>query len=388
MKIWLVGIYGAVATTAVVGAKAVERRIVNTTGLVSELEFFNGIEKFAPLRFEFNGHDIRPFKNLYDASLKTLEENHHYSFDILEAVKEDLENIKAKKGTAINSGTGISELGDTVTIEEENVPLREIVERVERDLKGYDVVIDVSSTGPVLEFNKEYHGDLDRFEKMIDEDEREFINSHMIYAYASLKNGIPFANFTPTVCSEIPALVHLADERKVPHAGKDGKTGETLVKSTLAPMFLYRNLEILGWVGYNMLGDYDGRVLSHRDNKESKIKSKDIVLRHTLGYEPYTITEIDLFPTLKDNKTALDFIHFKGFLGKSMKFYFIWDAIDATVAAPLLIDIARFLIFAKKKKVSGIVDELAFFFKDPIGAKVTNTHEAFVLLKEWFSELY
>jgi myo-inositol-1-phosphate synthase len=152
-------------------------------------------------------------------------------------------------------------------------------------------------------------------------------------------------------------------------------------------MFLYRNLDVLGWMGYNILGDYDGRVLSHRDNKEGKVVSKDGVLEKVLGYSPYSITEIGFFPSLEDNKTAFDFVHFKGFLGTKMKMYFVWDAVDAIVAAPLILDIARFLLFAKKRGVYGVVKELGFFFKNPMGMEIVNTHQQFEILKEWFDRV-
>ena len=140
-------------------------------------------------------------------------------------------------------------------------------------------------------------------------------------------------------------------------------------------------------MGYNILGDYDGKVLSYADNKESKVISKDRVLEKILGYSPYSITEIEFFPSLVDNKTAFDFIHFQGFLGTRMKFYFIWDAIDAIVAAPLILDIARFLLFAKKKGQYGVVKELGFFFKSPMETDMVNTHKQFEILVDWFSKL-
>ncbi len=208
----------------------------------------------------------------------------------------------------------------------------------------------------------------------------------MLYAYAALKNRLPYGNFTPSVGTNIPALKELAIENKVPHAGNDGKTGETLVKTTLAPMFAYRNLEVVGWMSYNILGDLDGLVLSFKENKESKVISKDKVLEKIFGYSPYSITQIEYFPSLVDNKTAFDFIHFKGFMGKLMKFYFIWDAIDAIVAAPLIIDIARFLIFAKKKGMYGVIKELGFFFKSPMDTNEVNTHKQFEILVNWFQK--
>jgi len=274
-------------------------------------------------------------------------------------LKGDLENIRARKGTALNCGEGVlQELKPIEALENEGLTLEEIVGRIEKDLLEFaddeTVAVNVASTEPVIPFDKETHGSLNGFEKAI---------------------------------KEIPALKELAEKNSVPHAGNDGKTGETLVKTTLAPMFSYRNLKVLGWMGYNILGDLDGKVLSHEQNKRSKVESKDKVIGKILGYYPYTITEISYFPSLQDNKTAFDFIHYQGFLGAKMKFYFIWDAIDAIVASPLVLDIARFLNFAKKKGVKGVVRELSFFFKSPMDTDIYNTHKQFSDLKEWYEVL-
>ena len=389
MKLWLIGAYGIVSTTTAVGGKAIEKGLIGKAGLVSELPQFNGIDRYANLSFEFGGHEIRDLdKSFYDASYEHWEKNRHFEIDILEKVKEELASRKAMKGTALNCGTGIQEFGEIQTLEKEGLTLREITDRLMEDMRKFKdddtVVINLASTEPVAKISEEYHGSIDGFEKMLDEDKKEYATASMLYAYAAIKNKIPYGNFTPSVGSSIKALKELAIENKVPHAGNDGKTGETLVKTTLAPMFLYRNLEVIGWMSYNILGDFDGKVLSHRDNKESKVISKDRVLEKILGYSPYSITEIEYFPSLVDNKTAFDFIHFKGFLGTKMKFYFVWDGIDALLAAPIVIDIARFLLFAKKKGLYGVIKEMAFFFKSPMDTNVINTHEQFNQLVEWF----
>lgn len=391
MKIWLVGAYGIVSTTAMIGAKGLERDIVDSSGLVSELPIFDDLKKYAPLSFDFGGHEIRMLKNAYEASMEHWELNRHFDIQILDGVKEDLVKIRASKGTALNCGSGIEGLGKIETLEGGGLSLKEVVEAITKDMQSFcddeTVVINVASTEAIPNYNKEYHDTLDGFETMIDEDKKEFATASMLYAYAALKLGLPYGNFTPSVGSSLPALKELAIKNKVPHAGNDGKTGETLVKTTLAPMFVYRNLKILGWMGYNILGDYDGKVLSYADNKESKVISKDRVLEKILGYSPYSITEIEFFPSLVDNKTAFDFIHFQGFLGTKMKFYFIWDAIDAIVAAPLILDIARFLLFAKKKGLYGVIKELGFFFKSPMETNVLNTHKQFEILVDWYSKL-
>jgi len=392
MRLWLIGMYGIVSTTAVAGIKAIEKGISDKIGLVSELPHFEGLDKYANLNFEFGGHEVRALdKNMYEATVEHWEMSRHFERYILESVREDMEKLKAHKGTALNCGEGIKELGRIETLEKDGHSLREIVKKLEEDLRKFKddetVVVNLASTEPIFEYREEYHRTIEGFETMIDEDKKEYASASMLYAYAALKLGIPYGNFTPSIGSSIPALKELAIKNKVPHVGNDGKTGETLVKTSLAPMFAYRNLKVMGWVGYNILGDFDGKVLSHQENKENKLISKDSVLEKVLGYAPYSITEIDYFPSLYDNKTAFDFIHFKGFLGTKMKFYFVWDGVDAIVAAPLVLDIARFLLFAKKKGQYGVVKELGFFFKSPIETDIVNTHRQFEILAEWFTRL-
>ncbi len=392
MKVWLVGMYGVVATTTAVGIAALKRNLIDSTGLVSALPQFEGIDKYADIKnVEIGGHEIRDLdRNMYDATLEHWEVNRHFPRDILDAVKDELARYKAKRGTGINCGTGINEFKNLNPLERDGYTLREIVDILIDDLKKFrddeTVMINVASTEPVAPYNSEYHDTIDGFERMLDEDKKEYATASMLYAYAAIKLGIPYGNFTPSVGSSVPALKKLAEENRVPHAGNDGKTGETYMKTTLAPAFLYRNLRIVGWMSYNILGDYDGMVLNHRDNKESKIISKDSTLAKVLGYEPFSITDIQFFPSLYDNKTAFDFIHYRGFLGTKMKFYFIWDGIDAILAAPLVIDIARFLLFAKKKGMYGVIKEMAFFFKSPMDTDVMNTHEQFFNLVKWFRE--
>ncbi len=390
MKVWLVGIYGIVSTTAIAGIKAIEKEIADKTGLVSELPEFKGIEKYAPLKMEFGGHEVRNIENVYEALMMHWQENKHFEKEIIDNVKDELKSIRACIGTALNCGRGVEALGNIQSLEKEGLTLKEIVDRLEKDIRAFaddeTVMINTASTEPLPRINDYYHGSLEGFEAMIDEDKKEYATASMLYAYVSLKNRIPYGNFTPSVGTNIPALKELAEKNNTPHAGNDGKTGETLVKTTLAPMFAYRNLEVLGWMSYNILGDLDGLVLSFSENKESKVVSKDRVLEKIYGYSPFSITQIEYFPSLVDNKTAFDFIHFKGFLGTRLKFYFIWDAIDAIVAAPLVIDIARFLLFAKKKKMSGVIKELGFFFKSPMESDIVNTHQQFEILKTWFKE--
>ena len=131
-------------------------------------------------------------------------------------------------------------------------------------------------------------------------------------------------NLTPSRGATMPALEELAVERQVPHAGQDAKTGETLLKSVLAPLFARRNLKVLSWVGHNILGNRDGQVLADPSNKMSKVRSKDALLAELLGYRPQSHVSIEYIESLDDWKTAWDHIHFEGFLGTKMTLQFTW----------------------------------------------------------------
>ena len=158
---------------------------------------------------------------------------------------------------------------------------------------------------------------------------------------------MPFVNFTPSPGSTVPALVELAEERGVPHMGSDGKTGETLVKTVLAPLFAGRALRVLSWEGYNMLGNRDGFVLSDPQARESKTRSKDRALKQILGDDDlHAKVTIDYVPSLDDWKVAWDYIHFEGFLGARMSMQFTWQGNDSALAAPLVLDLARLAAFA------------------------------------------
>ena len=162
----------------------------------------------------------------------------------------------------------------------------------------------------------------------------------------------------------------------MPHAGQDLKTGETLVKSVLAPMFARRNLRVLSWVGHNILGNRDGQVLNDPDNKASKVKSKDALLAELLGYKPQSLVSIEYVESLDDWKTAWDHIHFEGFLGTKMMLQFTWQGCDSLLAAPLVIDLVRLAALAQRRGESGVMPHLACFFKSPVGVHRTRLRQA------------
>jgi myo-inositol-1-phosphate synthase len=206
----------------------------------------------------------------------------------------------------------------------------------------------------------------------------------VVYALAAFEERCPYLNFTPNVGASWPALRALAEARGVPHCGNDGKTGETLVKTALAPMFAHRALRVLAWQGYNMLGNRDGEVLSEPLHKRAKVRNKDEALRSLLSDSPdlHSHVGIDYVPSLHDWKTAWDFIHFQGFLGVKMSLQFTWAGCDSALATPLVLDLARLLERAARRGEVGVLDYTAAYFKSPLGGGTHDFHRQFAALLE------
>ncbi len=204
-----------------------------------------------------------------------------------------------------------------------------------------------------------------------------------LYAIAAIELGMPHINFTPSVGSDCEAIEQLAIERGVCHMGRDGKTGETLMKSVLAPMFARRNLEVMSWVGHNIFGNMDGQILRDPVNKKTKQLSKDQLLGQILGYSPQTLVGIEYIQSLGDWKTAWDHIHFKGFLGTPMALQFTWQGCDSMLAAPLALDLIRFTELASRVGETGKLTFLASFFKSPMGSDEHNFELQYAELEKW-----
>ena len=269
-------------------------------------------------------------------------------------------------------------------------PLAATVDRLGGDLDGFRrdhgldtvIVVNVASTEPSRALSSD-HQRLDRFQRVIQENRRALVTPSMVYAYAALERGFPYVNFTPSIGVAVPALQELALKHNVPICGSDGKTGETLVKTVLAPMFRARNLEVLSWEGFNILGGGDGRVLDDPRHKRTKLRSKGGVLAGALGYAPHAGVRIEYVPSLGNWKTAWDFVHFRGFLGTKMSMQFVWQGCDSILAAPLVLDLVRLMEFAQRRGEAGPMTHLACFFKDPLGVAEHAFAEQFRLLTDY-----
>ncbi|MGL4555632.1 MAG: inositol-3-phosphate synthase, partial [Gemmataceae bacterium] len=363
------------------------RGLTDTTSLVSALPLFDGLGLDAPEAFVVGGHEIR--KAGFRATAAELHQRSNVFDELLLAgCQEQLaaweENVRP--GTLLGAGPTIAKLADRPEAGRAKTA-RQAIEQIKADLTAFQsahklaqvVVVNVSSTEPPFETG-EAHQTLAKLNAALDGTP---LPASGLYAYAALDLGLPFVNFTPSLGATCPALEELAVARKATVCGKDGKTGETLMKTVLAPMFAHRNWRILSWVGHNIFGNRDGLVLDDPVNKSSKIKTKDQVISGVVGYKPQTHVSIEYIESLDDWKTAWNHIHFKGFLGTKMIMQVIWQGCDSLLAGPLVVDLARLSLFAQRRGEVGVLKHLACFFKNPHGVAVHDFFEQFDMLEAY-----
>ena len=385
--LWLIGACGGVGTTASLGLAALSRQLTDTTSLVTALPLFAGVDLDAPEAFVVGGHEIRR-AGFRETAAELHQRSNVFEAATLTACQEQLAQWEAnvRPGTVLGAGPTISKLADRPEVTQARTA-QEAIGQIQDDLNSFRernrldqvVVLNVSSTEPPFEPSPVLNS-LAALRAALDSPTNP-LPASSLYAYAALDLGLPYVNFTPSLGATCPALEELAEVRRVPLAGKDGKTGETLLKTVLAPMFKHRNWQILSWVGHNIFGNRDGLVLDDPLNKSSKIKTKDQVISGIVGYKPQTHVSIEYIESLDDWKTAWNHIHFKGFLGTKMILQVIWQGCDSLLAGPLVIDLARLTLLAQRRGEVGVLKHLACFFKNPHGVSVHDFFEQFDLLE-------
>jgi len=379
--VWLIGALGGLATTVMAGTRMLARGLRPAIGLATEGSDFENLDLLSLDQLVFGGHEIRT-GSLFDSSLQISRDNGSLPHDALLEIEPELRQIDSaiRPGFPLGGGPVIDRFAEVEQVAPEG-SLRDRIALIQTDLDRFRevqgvkrlVVVNLASTEPPLELGPA-HQTLSQLEQALDHNSIELVKASLLYAYAALDRGHAYINFTPSNAALIPAIEELAASRGAPFMGSDGKTGETLVKSALAPMFKHRALRVLSWQGYNLLGDRDGEVLSEPDNLRSKVESKDGVLPSILGYPVHTHVGIDYVPSLKDLKTAWDFIHFQGFLGHPMSMQFTWQGCDAVLAAPIVLDLIRLVELAARRGESGPQPHLACFFKRPHGCGEHDLH--------------
>ncbi|MFE6712161.1 inositol-3-phosphate synthase [Streptomyces sp. NPDC057695] len=338
--IWLIGARGSVATTTMAGCAALVAGLHPPTGMATETPALAGAG-LPPLdSLVFGGHDTTDCPLPKRAEQLTTAGVLPYG--LARAVTRELETADRE----IRPGGPAP--GDTRTTEE-------LVTAFTHDLTDFRrrcglnrvVVVNVASTEPAS-------GGVG-------------LPPSTLYAAAALRAGCPYVNFTPSTGLRHPALAAPLAAGGLPHAGRDGKTGQTLLRAVLAPMFHQRALTVRAWSGSNLLGGGDGAALADPAAAAAKNAGKERVLTDTLGPGVEGQVHIDDVPALGEWKTAWDHIAFDGFLGTRMILQTLWQGCDSALAAPLVLDLARLTARAHEKGLTGPLEDLAFYFKDPEG---------------------
>ncbi|HTQ64520.1 MAG TPA: inositol-3-phosphate synthase [Puia sp.] len=375
---------GAVATTLIAGVEAVKQGLSKPIGSLTQMGNIRLgkrtekreplIKDFVPLAelqdIVFGGWDIY-MDNVYEAAQKArvLEPS------LLNAVKSELQSIVPMK--AVFDHSFVKNLdGDNIKTGKTKFDLaRAVMDDIENFREANDcsriVMVWCGSTEKYIE-PSEVHETPEAFEQALHANDPRIAPS-MIYAYAALRLGIPFANGAPNLTCDIPALIELAKETGTPIGGKDLKTGQTLMKTILAPGLQARALGIKGWFSTNILGNRDGLVLDDPDNFKTKEVSKLSVLEDILRpelnpdlySELYHKVRINYYPPHGDNKESWDNIDIFGWLGYSMQIKINFLCRDSILAAPVVLDIALFMDLSKRAGMSGIQEWLSFYFKSP-----------------------
>jgi myo-inositol-1-phosphate synthase len=387
--VWFIGALGGVSSTATLGIAALARGLIDTTGLVTATEPCADLPLDGFGQFVVGGHDIR--RSSFPQAVRELHERSGvFDASVIEACRPELEkwSENVRPGTVLGAGTTIGKLADLPEAQRVATP-REAVERIQADIREFRsrhkldqlIVANAASTEPLFELD-DRHSSVAKFRAALDARDTP-VPASSLYAWAALDLGLPYVNFTPSLGASFPAALELAEQRRTVTCGKDGKTGETLMKTVLAPMFALRNLRVLSWVGHNIFGNRDGVVLDDPANKEAKVRTKDQVVSSICGYKPQTLVSIEYIESLDDWKTAWNHIHFRGFLNTKMILQFIWQGCDSLLAAPLLLDIIRLTLLAQRRGEVGVLKHLACFFKNPMGTSEHDFFKQMEMLEEY-----
>jgi myo-inositol-1-phosphate synthase len=391
---------GAVATTFMAGVEAIRRGISKPIGSLTQMGTIRLgkrtdnrtplLHEFVPLTrlqdIVFGGWDLFP-DNAYQAAVKAgvLSKEHLDELkDFLSTIKPmtsvfDQEYVKKLTATHFKKGKSKADLAEQVMDDIKNFKKQNNCERLVMVWCGSTEVY--RSAGAV-------HATLEAFEKGLASSDPEIAPSQ-IYAYAALKCGVPYANGAPNLTVDTPALMELAKKNGVPVGGKDFKTGQTMMKTVLAPAFKARLLGLEGWYSTNILGNRDGEVLDDPESFKSKEVSKLGVLEHILQPHLYPdlykgmhhVVRINYYPPRGDNKEGWDNIDIFGWMGYKMQIKIDFLCRDSILAAPIVLDLALFMDLAQRCGMSGIQEWLSFYWKSPMTAPgLYPEHDLFIQL--------
>jgi myo-inositol-1-phosphate synthase len=399
LGVLLVGL-GAVSTTFIAGVEAIKRGLAEPIGSLTQMgairlgrrtENRNPlIKEFVPLAdlndIVFGAWDIFP-DSAYEAAMTAgvLEK------ELLSQLKTQLQKIKPMKAVFDQyyvkrlNGTNVKEGANKFEMAEQLIA--DMAEFKRKNKCSRLVIVWAASTEIFLKTHA-VHKTLKSFEQAM-RDNHKAIAPSMVYAYAALKSGVPFANGAPNLTVDVPALMELANTNGVPVCGKDFKTGQTLMKTILAPGLKSRMLGLHGWYSTNILGNRDGEVLDDPESFKTKEESKLSVLEYILQPDVYPklykdfshVVRINYYPPRGDNKEGWDNIDIFGWLGYPMQIKIDFLCRDSILAAPIVLDLALFLDLAQRVGMKGTQEWLSFYFKSPMTAPgLYPEHDIFIQL--------
>jgi len=391
---------GAVSTTFMAGVELVRTGAALPIGSVTQLATIRLgprterrtplIREFVPLEtldnLVFGGWDIFP-DSAYEAACKAgVLEPHHLAHvkGLLSSIQPmtaafDQAYVKKLDGPHVKKAPTKLDLAEA---------LKEDIQRFKKESGAQRLVMVWCGSTEVFQTPHLVHADPARFEKAMKEN-HPAITPSMLYAWAAITSGVPFANGAPNLTVDIPALQELARGHNVPICGKDFKTGQTLLKTVLAPGFKARMLGLHGWFSTNILGNRDGEVLDDPDSFKTKEESKLGVLEYILQPQLYPQlygklshkVRINYYPPRGDNKEGWDNIDIFGWLGYPMQIKVDFLCRDSILAAPIVLDLVLFLDLAKRAGLAGIQEWLSFYFKSPMCApQLYPEHDLFIQL--------
>ncbi len=391
---------GAVATTFIAGVEAIRKGLSRPIGSLTQMGTvrlgkrtdgrnprISDLVPLAPLKdVVFGGWDIYR-DDAYEAAKKAGVLNHEHLAALkpfLETVKPwpavfDPAYVKRLQGENVKKGKNKRDLAEQVADD---------IERFKKENNLSRLVMVWCGSTEVYKQVGEVHQTVEKLEKGLEANDPE-IPPSMIYAYAAIKAGIPYANGAPNLSADVPALIDLAKKRGAPIGGKDFKTGQTFMKTLLAPGFKARLLGMDGWYSTNILGNRDGEVLDDPESFKTKEVSKLGVLEHILQPHLYPdlygkihhVVRINYYPPRGDNKEGWDNIDIFGWMGYPMQIKVDFLCRDSILAAPIVLDLALFMDLAARAGMSGIQEWLSFYFKSPMTAPgLYPEHDLFIQL--------
>lgn len=391
---------GAVSTTFIAGVEAIKRGLGKPIGSLTQLGTIRlgkrtekkvpYIKDFVPLAYPenltFGGWDIFN-DNTYEAAIKAGVLRKTLLDELKEVLHQkrpmpavfDKRFVRRLRGKHLKSGKTKMDLAEQLIDDIKKFKKDNQLDRL--------VMVWCGSTETYIRASR-VHSTLENFEGGLEDNHPEIAPS-MIYAYAAIKCGVPYANGAPNLSVDIPALIDLARKKRVPIAGKDFKTGQTLMKTILAPGLKSRMLGLSGWFSTNILGNRDGEVLDDPSSFKTKEVSKLGVLEYIFQPELYPDlysdyyhkVRINYYPPRGDEKEAWDNIDIFGWLGYPMQIKVNFLCRDSILAAPIVLDLVLFLDLAQRSNLYGIQEWLSFYFKSPmVGETLYPEHDLFIQL--------